>query len=170
MSNPLLVNIAELSRRAGSEKRLEVSVSVDHFEFGDRRIVGDEIPVSLVLTSVNGGIAVDGTATAGWADECSRCLTPVSGRAIAEVHELFQETVTNPDAYPIVGEQIDLTPMVRELVLLELPGLPLCAEACPGLCPSCGADLAKGACGCAPAVRESPWDALNSLKDQLPEA
>ena len=39
------------------------------------------------------------------------------------------------------GEDIDLSPFVREQTLLALPLRPLCSEKCRGLCPDCGAEL-----------------------------
>ena len=46
------------------------------------------------------------------------------------------------------GEEVDLTPPLRERLLLTLPTLPLCRDDCRGLCARCGADLNAGACGC----------------------
>lgn len=46
------------------------------------------------------------------------------------------------------GEDVDLSPPLRERLLLTLPTLPLCREDCRGLCGQCGADLNAGACGC----------------------
>ena len=69
---------------------------------------------------------------------------PASGTATAEVHELYQHTVTDPDAFELVGDQLDLRPMVRELLLLEVPETPLCREDCAGLCPQCGVDRNDG--------------------------
>jgi len=53
------------------------------------------------------------------------------------------------------GEEIDLTPLVQEQVILALPTRPLCAEGCRGLCPRCGANLNGGPCGC-PALPGDP--------------
>ena len=38
-----------------------------------------------------------------------------------------------PDAIEIIGEHVDLTPWVREDILLGLPQHPLCGSACQGL-------------------------------------
>ncbi|MGH7769034.1 MAG: YceD family protein, partial [Candidatus Binatia bacterium] len=45
-------------------------------------------------------------------------------------------------------EEIQLTPLVREQVLLALPTRPLCDENCRGLCPKCGVDLNENSCRC----------------------
>ena len=46
------------------------------------------------------------------------------------------------------GAQIDVAPLVYEEAILALPTRPLCAEACRGLCPRCGANLNAGPCAC----------------------
>ncbi len=46
------------------------------------------------------------------------------------------------------SEEIDLSPFIREQVLLALPMRPLCEASCRGLCPSCGINLNGEACVC----------------------
>lgn len=41
-----------------------------------------------------------------------------------------------------------LTPFAEEQILLSLPMKPLCSKDCRGLCPSCGTNLNREACGC----------------------
>lgn len=45
-------------------------------------------------------------------------------------------------------DEIQLTPFIREQVLLALPTRPLCDEDCRGLCPACGVDLNEDSCRC----------------------
>jgi uncharacterized protein len=47
------------------------------------------------------------------------------------------------------GEEIDVSPMLRERMLLALPTLPLCRDGCRGLCAQCGSNLNAGPCDCA---------------------
>jgi uncharacterized protein len=54
------------------------------------------------------------------------------------------------------GEEIDLTPLVHEQIILALPTRPLCGEACRGLCPRCGANLNAAPCGCPTAPPADP--------------
>jgi uncharacterized protein len=42
---------------------------------------------------------------------------------------------------------VDLTEVLRDLIMLALPGKHLCREDCRGLCPVCGADLNVQDCG-----------------------
>ena len=62
------------------------------------------------------------------------------------------------------GDQVDLSPLIREQVLLALPTRPLCQEDCRGLCPHCGANLNHTQCGCRVETFDPRLEALRSLK------
>ena len=105
-----------------------------------------------------------GKLGAQWSSECRRCLKALTGRAEVEVQELYQSVISDPDAYPITGEQLDLLEMARENVLLAVPLAPLCRADCPGLCPQCCTDLQVETCSCTRAERDDRWAALDSLR------
>ena len=62
------------------------------------------------------------------------------------------------------GEKIDLTDLVREQILLDLPTQILCREDCKGLCQKCGANLNEVNCNCAENETDPRWSALKNLK------
>jgi len=62
------------------------------------------------------------------------------------------------------GDCIDLSPLVREQLLLALPTRPLCREACKGLCPQCGANLNLQTCRCAATAEHPRLAILRTLK------
>ena len=74
--------------------------------------------------------------------------------AIAQVRQVREGAIETPAQAQHVRSavhqprRLDLRESVREALLLELPITPYCREDCPGLCPSCGAELALGPCGC----------------------
>jgi uncharacterized protein len=78
---------------------------------------------------------------------------------------------TNPsddadeETYPLGADHLDLVPLARDAILLNLPLAPLCREDCVGLCPICGADLADGDCGCEEDSGDPRWAALDALRD-----
>jgi uncharacterized protein len=169
MSNPLLINAAELLRRPGSERRLDLSPTVAELGIVDPRFDLDAIvEVSLRLESLTDGIVVDGHLRAPWADSCRRCLAPANGEVVCDVGELYQLVITDPDAFEIVGEQIDLGSMIRENLLLDAPLAPLCRPDCAGLCPTCGIDRNTATCNCVTDAVDPRWEALTQLKANLP--
>lgn len=62
------------------------------------------------------------------------------------------------------GEEVDLSPPLRERLLLTLPTLPLCRDDCRGLCARCGADLNAGSCGCPAEVGDPRLAVLRTLR------
>jgi len=103
-------------------------------------------------------------------DSCRRCLTDVHTTVQDDVHLLYAESgadeIDDPDVYLLDTRDhfLDLRPAIREQWLLAVPPLVVCREDCKGLCPTCGADLNLGACGCAP-TNDPRWDALRSLDE-----
>lgn len=171
MANPLRVNAAELLRRPGSEKHLDLEVTVADLGLDDERFrPSDPVGVHLRLESLTDGIVVNGEVVAPWHGICRRCATPATGVLHSEVHELYQETLTDPDAFPLEGDQLDLEPMTREVLVLDAPQTPLCRPDCAGLCPQCGTDLNVATCSCGGTAADPRWAALDQLKGVLPPA
>lgn len=61
-------------------------------------------------------------------------------------------------------KEVDITPDLREAILLQLPANPLCAESCAGVCPKCGSNLNEGPCECRPSSDGGRWGALDGLR------
>ncbi|HBG76553.1 MAG TPA: hypothetical protein DDW86_06310 [Clostridiales bacterium] len=54
----------------------------------------------------------------------------------------------NPDYFVYKGNEVDLSEIVLEFLLSELPIRRRCREDCKGLCPVCGANRNDGECSC----------------------
>jgi uncharacterized protein len=86
---------------------------------------------------------------------CSRCLRVFEQPLEVKPFVFHQE---------LHGEDfVDLTPQMREDIILELPQRALCAEDCKGLCPRCGKDLNQGPCRCKQSGGDLRWRALDHL-------
>jgi uncharacterized protein len=78
------------------------------------------------------------------AAECVRCLTGFTQPLHADFSELYafdQRSTTESGLILPEDANIDLEPLVREYLLIELPISPICREDCKGLCPVCGVNL-----------------------------
>ncbi|MEO6157198.1 MAG: DUF177 domain-containing protein, partial [Ilumatobacteraceae bacterium] len=136
----------------------------------DARFADDTVvQVNLRLEALTDGIVVDGRVAVDWVGTCRRCLAATCGTTDSEIHELYQQHVTNPDSFEIVDDQVDLGAMVREVVLLDAPTTPLCRPDCAGLCPICGVDRNAEVCGCAIERSDPRWAALADLTAGLPD-
>lgn len=85
--------------------------------------------------SMSDSLTVSGTLDIGYAGECRRCLEPTEGELTVDVHEVFEREPVEGETYQLPQDTLDLEPMVIELVLLNLPLAPLCADDCKGPAP-----------------------------------
>jgi uncharacterized protein len=162
----LRLNVVELLRRPGTDKHLHLESTTDELELQDPRLPSGPVSADIRLDVLTDGVVVTGTVTASWHGECRRCLAPVGGALVVDVQELYQTVVIDPDAFPILHDQLDLTPMVREALMLDAPAAPLCRPDCAGICPTCGADRNQSPCECVPASRDDRWAALDTLREE----
>lgn len=166
MADPLRVNAVELLRQPGAVRDVDVTLDPGTIDVEHDRLRGD-VEASIRLVALNDGIEATGSVSARWSTVCRRCLAEIGGVAVAEVEEIYRPArdgqPEDPDVVPIEGGQLDLTPVVRETILLELDTERLCRAECAGLCPVCGADRNEVACGCDTTVRDERWAALDDL-------
>jgi uncharacterized protein len=161
----LRLNTVELLRQPGTRRPVETEVAPVELGVADSRVGHAEVTVELVAESTLDGIVVRGHLTVPWTDQCRRCLRELTDASTIDVEELYQHEVSDPDAFEIGPDALDLTSLVRDGILLALVGPPpLCADDCAGICPVCGADRNEGECGCDTAVRDDRWAALDQLR------
>lgn len=93
---------------------------------------------------------------------CSRCLEqfvwplearfrylfwPQQSPSAAAEHEIKEDDL---EVAFLEGEQVDLKPVVREQLYLNVPRYAHCKVDCRGLCPRCGINLNQTRCSCSP--------------------
>lgn len=164
---PFVVHVAQLRRAVGTRQREQRQGTIEGLDCSGSAVPEGATPVAdVVLEAVLGGVSVTGTIQAPWVGACRRCLVPASGTLHLALRELYTDEGDGEETYPLVGDEVDLEPLVRDAVLLELPPAPLCRDDCRGLCPTCGANRNEESCGCE-APRDPRWSALDVLR--LPE-
>lgn len=170
----LVLDTHELGRRAGAMKKVHSTVQAP----ADLGIAVIRVPVDspveldLRLESVVEGVLVTGTVLVQLQGECVRCLTDISDETEIDVMELFvypESSATEDEASRLVGDLIDLEPLVRDAVVLDLPFQPLCTDDCAGLCVTCGADLNNQPDHHHEAPIDPRWERLTSLDVQEQE-
>lgn len=170
------VPITDLLGSPGATRALQRAVPVD--EFGDEPwgaaadVVEDPVELDLHLDAVVDGILVRGGIRFEVQLACARCLTLQRRTIDVSVAELFLDPAKIEDedddepGYLIVDDNtaIDLSTMVRDALVIDLPVRVLCREDCLGLCPVCGADRNQGDCGHRPGEEPDPrWAKLQEL-------
>ena len=163
---PFIVNVADLLNKPGARRRERVEGRLTGpITVVDSSIRPDvPVVVDTLLEWVSDGLLATGTVSGGWEGPCRRCLKPVRGELTVEVQELFEAKPREGESYPLMHDRIDLEPLAREELTLDLPLAPVCSVDCRGLCATCGADLNLGDCDCPPATGDPRWAARDGLR------
>jgi len=99
-------------------------------------------------------LEVRGSFQVGAALACDRCLAPATAVLTGEIEESLPLAAdgraedAGEDALAVTDGQVDLAGLLAESFWLAWPYRFICRPDCAGLCPTCGADLNQGACGC----------------------
>ena len=172
----MLLHTADIG---GEGRRVDETLTIGPLTGPDgREFVAGPVRVVGTLRKRSDGVGFRGQVDAVLDLACSRCLETFRQRLESafdlQYHEAAAPAVVDDEDregeldaaewMPLDAGRIDLTRLAIEQLYLALPLKPLCSEACPGLCPVCGA-LRRGAgCGCAVEPIDSRWAALGDLK------
>ena len=124
---------------------------------------------SVLITRTNQGILIQANLRAALELECVRCLNPVRQRLQTHFTELYafsRRYMTDAGLMMPETGIIDLTPVLREYMLLEVPISPLCRPDCKGLCPVCGDNQNETTCQHDDEPGDSRLAALKNLLDR----
>jgi len=156
--------VADLLDHVGARRPVALEVHFEGIGSGEVKVpAAAPITLDLIAERVPEGVVVRGMVGAPWTAACMRCLVPAEGHVDVHVDELFEATPEPGETYLLDGDHIDLEPMVRDAIVLELPTVPHCRTNCAGLCPQCGADRNLTDCGCVEDDSDPRWAALGSL-------
>ena len=161
---------------------MSFQINIKHLEAGPRHYEGEialdvlDIDTQDELVQAGTPLAYDvsaeqheknvlltGTLRQTFACECARCLKsfehPIELAGWSQLVAMEGE-----DALPIDNDCLDLTPILREDMLLSLPQHPLCAEECQGIAPMAGQKPASTEAFPETEASTSTWTALDQLR------
>ena len=158
----LLINLRHLDK-----KNLlltgELEIKALDLEGADELIhVQAPLRYDLEIEKFETNILAQGSLELSLTCECVRCLSPFP--ILLELDDwACHLPLEGEEKVAIVGDCVDLTPFIREDILLEFPRHPLCKPDCRGLSSSLQGTLKSGGDG-ESKVASSAWAELNKLK------
>ena len=168
------INVANLADRPGEEIPFEFTTTAGEIDaIADTYSFEGDIVVRGVYVHTGRCYRFTGQISCTKSFVCDRCLEPSSLQQVHEFNEEFQrgsEPVSGGEKAKIVnyfdGDVIDLSPVVRDVLLSDQPLNNICNADCRGLCLKCGANLNHGDCGCDRTVIDPRLAALQQLLKQ----
>jgi uncharacterized protein len=145
--NPFRINVGFLySQPIGTGRDV-------HFDFAQVQVTSEFEVSDLSGVARFGrtrqGILVQGDFNASIPVDCVRCLESFSQPLHTCFDELFAfDRRSESESELILPEDanIELAPLLREYLMLEIPICPICRVDCQGLCSICGGNLNESQC------------------------
>jgi uncharacterized protein len=160
---PLLINLRQLEKQ---DIILQGELPVKELEIsGLDECIEASLPLKYNLEAqlLDESILVRGQVSLDLQCTCVRCLKVFTRRLDLRDWAAHIARVGDEQA-PVVNDMVDLTPLVREDILLEFPQYPLCETGCQGLSETLK-DAPRQAGGArSESVVSSAWAELNKLK------
>ena len=157
----LSVNLHQLESH---KIRLQGDLSASELDFGvEDEMIRAEKPLlyDLTVESLDRGLLLTGSLRLVLDCQCVRCLKPFEQELVLEDWTCHLP-LTGEDKARVENDCVDLTPFVREDMILEFPRHPLCKPDCAGL-GKIGKGKARKAAG-ENQLEPSAWAELDKLK------
>lgn len=159
------VSVREASKQYGVAFPFTLRETAEPISYGGRELVfAGPVEVNGTVTGDGKAFTLKGEGQVVFSTECDRCLEQFEKAFSFSFEERFvREGAEEEDAYPYLGDELDIEQAVLDNMLLSMPMINLCREDCRGLCQKCGANLNHGSCGCEKPAKNSAFDILRSL-------
>jgi uncharacterized protein len=160
---PLLINLRHLERGDLDLQGELTAEDLELAEFDELMHAARPLEYDLTVQKLEESILVQGSLRLELDCECARCLKPFRQELKLE-NWACHLPMEGDEAVPINNDCVDLTPFLREDILLELPQRPLCKPDCAGLPVSKAGKMKKNAQSGQTEAEKSAWAELNKLK------
>jgi uncharacterized protein len=161
---PLLVNLRHL---ASHDLALEGEVSAAELDLDTRDEmirIAEPVQYQVQVQKLDRGLLLRGRLQLTLDCQCVRCLKPFKQRLAIEPWTCHV-SLEGEEAAPVDNDCVDLTPYIREDILLAFPQHPLCDPQCEGLNKAGIAAKKKRAKGeSRTETASSTWAELDKLK------
>lgn len=144
---PLRINVGFLINSPISTSR-EINFDLPAIKLGNDLDLNG-LTGKVDLTRTPKGILVEAEFSSSLTAECVRCLDEYDQKLHTKFSELYafhNNSVTDSGLIVPDDANIDLLPMLREYMLIEVPIKLVCRENCLGLCTECGENLNNNTC------------------------
>lgn len=170
----MVINVSDILREAGANQSIQCSLNLEDITWQ-----GEPLQFKKPL-SVSGNLANSGEMLLLNANVRGKVLLQCGSCLQSYEHNLdfsFEARLEKPsaqenmDAFVYEGNEFDLSDIIWEFLLLEIPISRRCQENCKGLCPHCGTNRNEKTCQCINTEENDPDvaldDRLQALKDHF---
>lgn len=159
---PLIFNLRHLEKKDLELTGELTAEELDLAGVDDLVRISEPVTYRLVAEQMSDNVLVRGDLHCELACQCARCLRDFN-QTIDLEDWACDLPLEGEDQVPVTNDCVDLTPYLREDILLAFPQHPLCEPDCPGLLKP-EQNLSEAAGNNPANDSSSAWAALNKLK------
>lgn len=159
-----LINVSKIFD-TGEIRNIETIIKLDSFILRASNIESKKLEVKLRIepTKVQGfrAVLIAGEVKGVLIMSCHRCMEIFEHPLDLEIEQLYSsENDLVEESKTIENNEIDIIPVIKEALTLNLPIKLLCTLDCKGLCSGCGRNLNKEPCLCEDKPIDIRWQKL----------
>ena len=161
----MFLDLSKALKSEGAVQQVDMAGKLEDIDFrGDT--LKFSTPVSVTGKVTNNGDVLNFIANVSGniAVQCYRCLRETTKPFSFEMKEILSDQpCENEEIVCFQGDGIDLTDLLVQQILLQVPMKYLCDEQCKGLCAQCGSDLNEDTCTCIKETIDPRMEVLKNL-------
>ena len=144
------INVIQPRESAGENFQFKFITSAENIDVNNIFVDCSDIAITGSIVNTGCAYAVEGLIRFSSKYQCDRCLESYVLSQEIELSEEYQDDkdIEKEDAIEFSGDEIDISDVVRETILLAQPLNNICSPECRGLCLKCGANLNETDCNC----------------------
>lgn len=164
------INVSSVKKEIGSRQPFTFQCEIAQlFEENEQQWTNGQVAIDGFAVNNGRVLEIEGTINVNALLSCGRCLEQFEADFEIPFHEFFKEDMglnhqPKDDCILFQGDEIDISDLIRETIVLSEPLRTVCSEDCKGLCPRCGINLNTTSCDC---ERDLPDPRLEALKKLL---
>ena len=160
----MLLDLKPILDNPGAKVDFTCELDFSDFTFGAQSPVTEPVVAQGEVVNMAGIILLRARIQTVLHCECDLCAEAFELVKDQRVEAVLTEEPDEEDeeAYPIVGERVDVDEVITSAFVLEMDSRFICKPDCKGMCARCGANLNDGPCGCGEEI-DPRWAALQGL-------
>lgn len=170
----MIVDVSDILKEIGASKNVNCSIVLKDITWqGEPLQFRKPLTITGSLTNSGSILLLNANVRGTVIFQCGLCLEAYEQNLefLIEARLKKPSQKNNVDDFVYEGNEFDLSKIVWEFLLLEIPTRRCCQENCKGLCPECGANRNKKTCHCINIEENDPDLALDErlqiLKDHF---
>jgi uncharacterized protein len=163
----MVIDVSRIIKHDGASQNVDFTGMIEEIdEVFSGYAFNKPVRFSGNIVNEKGILKLSGVIETVYDAQCGRCLSAMEiGVSMAIKEYIFADTPEDDsEAYTYAGKSVDLSRIMKDNIILNLPVRQLCSEKCKGLCPECGSNLNVAACGCKKESGDPRWEVLNKFK------